>query len=192
MAAMISRRTLLASLAAGAIAPGLRAANAAATLTEDGIYKQDWFLESLLELEDDLKSATAGKKRLAVLFELRGCPYCKDMHFVNFAQPDIEKYVREHFDILQLNIIGSREVTDFDGEKISEKNFASKYGVRYTPTFLFFPENADGLREKKPMQREVARWQGYVKPPQFLAMFRYVVERGYEKTTLPEYIKANS
>ncbi len=192
MTAMISRRDLLASLAATAATPGIRSADAAATLTEDGIYKQDWFLESLLELEDDLKSATAGKKRLAVLFELRGCPYCKDMHFVNFAQPEIEKYVRENFEVLQLNIIGSREVTDFDGEKLSEKQLASKYGVRYTPTFLFFPESANGLRAKKPMQREVARWQGYVKPPQFFAMFRYVVERGYEKMPLPDYMKANS
>ncbi len=189
---MISRRTLLASLAVSAALPSLQGAGAKALLTEDGIYRQDWFLDSLLELEDDLTAASGNRKRLAVLFELRGCPYCKDMHLVNFAQPEIEHYVRERFDVLQLNIIGSREVTDFDGEKLSEKQLAQKYGVRYTPTFLFFPERADGLRAKKPADREVTRWQGYLKPAQFLGMFRFVAERGYEKTTLPEYLKANS
>jgi thioredoxin-related protein len=189
---MISRRAILGSFAAAMALPSLRAGAAEPVLTEDGIYKQPWFLESLLELADDLAGASSSKKRFAVLFELRGCPYCKEMHFGNFAQPEIEKYVRENFDILQLNIIGSREVTDFDGEKLSEKAFAAKYGVRYTPTFLFFPESAEALKAKKPAQREVTRLQGVLKPPQFLAAFRYVVEKAYDKMTLPDYLKANS
>lgn len=188
---MISRRLLLASLAGVATLP-FPALRAEPVLTEDGIYRQPWFLESLLELQDDLVSAGAAKKRFAILFELRGCPYCKEMHFGNLMRPEIEAYIRGHFDILQLNIIGSREVTDFDGERMSEKQLAGKYGVRYTPTFLFFPESADGLREKKPAQREVTRLQGVMKPPQFLAAFRYVADKAYEKTSLPDYLKANS
>lgn len=189
---MISRRAMLASFAAAFAAPALRTAQAEPVLTEDGIYRQPWFLDSLLELPDDLAAAAANKKRFAVLFELRGCPYCKDMHFGSLAQAETQKYVRENFDILQLNIIGSREVTDFDGEKLTEKALAAKYGVRYTPTFLFFPEMADGLKEKKPAQREVIRVQGLLKQPQFLAAFRYVVDKAYDKTSLPDYLKANS
>ena len=56
--------------------------------------------------------------------------------------PEIEDFVRQQFDILQLNIIGAREVTDFDGEKMSEKRLAERYGIRFTPTFQFFPERA--------------------------------------------------
>ena len=41
--------------------------------------------------------------------------------------------------MLQLNIIGSRKVTDFDGSELSEKALAAKYSVRFTPTFQFFP-----------------------------------------------------
>jgi thioredoxin-related protein len=123
---------------------------------------------------------------------LRGCPYCKDTHLVNFAQPEIENYVRERFDILQLNIIGAREVTDFDGEKLPEKRLAEKYGVRFTPTFQFFPDSAAGLAAKKPREREVARAQGYLAPKQFLAMFRFVTERAYEKGNLLDFLKANS
>ena len=190
---MISRRLLLTgSAASGLAALQGRPARAEAVLTEDGIYREPWFLESFLELADDLAAAAENKKRFAIMWELRGCPYCKETHLVNFAKPEITSYIRERFEILQLNIIGSREVTDFDGAKLSEKALARKYDVRYTPTFQFFPDSAAGLAEKPPQKREVARAQGYLEPPHFLAMFRYVSESAYEKGTLRDYLKANS
>jgi thioredoxin-related protein len=189
---MLSRRLFLTGPAAsGLCLMGASAARAEAVLGDDGIYRQPWFLESFLELADDLAAAGEKKKRLVVMWELRGCPYCKQTHLVNFAKPEIEKFVKDRFELLQLNIIGSREVTDFDGQKLSEKRFAEKYGVRYTPTFQFFPESATGLTQKKPREREVARWQGYLEPAKFLAMFRFVSERGYEKGSLSDYLKAN-
>jgi thioredoxin-related protein len=96
--------------------------------------------------------------------------------------------VQERFDILQLNIIGAREVTDFDGEKLSEKSLAQKYGVRFTPTFQFFPQAA-GSMGKAPRDREVVRAQGFLPPRQFQAMFRFVAERAYEQGTLSDYLK---
>src|SRR5436305_1579733 len=144
--------------------------------TEDGLYRQPWFLESFLELADDLQGATNLGKRFAIMWELRGCPYCRETHLVNFARPDVEDYIKSNFDILQLNIIGSRKVTDFDGAEMSEKALAAKYGVRFTPTFQFFPEASAGLTDKTPKQREVARAPGYLRPDDFLALFRFVRE----------------
>ena len=190
---MVSRRAFLAGSVGGGLAlhRGPRAF-AAAILTDDGLYRQPWFLESLLELADDLDGAAEQGKRFAVMWELRGCPYCRDTHLVNFAKPEIEDFVKERFDILQLNIIGAREVTDFDGEKLPEKRLAEKYGIRFTPTFQFFPERSAGLAARKPREREVARAQGYLLPDHFLAMFRFVSERAYEKGSLTDYLKANS
>ncbi len=116
---MLSRRSLIAgSAAVAALAVPGTTARAKAVLTEDGLYTQPWFLQSFLELADDLKGAADNGKRLAIMWELRGCPYCKETHLVNFAKPEIESYIKDHFEILQLNIIGSHEVTDFDGEKL--------------------------------------------------------------------------
>jgi thioredoxin-related protein len=187
---MLSRRLFLAGSAACAAAP--RAASAEAILTDDGLYRPPWFLESFLELPDDLAGASEKKKRFAVMWELRGCPYCKETHLVNFAKPEIENFIKERFEILQLNIIGSHEVLDFDGEKLSEKRMAEKYGVRFTPTIQFFPDSVAGLAEKKPRDREVTRAQGYLEPQHFLALFRFVAERAYEKGSLRDYLKANS
>jgi thioredoxin-related protein len=190
---MVSRRSFLAgSIGAAAALADDRFAWGQAILTDDGLYRQPWFLESFLELADDLEAATQNGRRFAIIWELRGCPYCKDTHLVNFAKPEIAEFVKQRFDVLQLNIIGAREVTDFDGEKITEKQLAQKYGVRFTPTFQFFPERSAGLDARKPREREVARAQGYLLPGPFLAMFRFVSEHAYEKGSLGDYIKANS
>jgi thioredoxin-related protein len=187
---MLSRRAVLTGSIATALAPPR--ARAQAVLGDDGLYHQPWFLQSLLELGDDLQMATEGGKRFAVIWELRGCPYCRDTHLVNFAKPEIATYIKTRFEVLQLNLVGAREVTDFDGEKLSEKAFAAKYGIRFTPTFQFFPERSDGLREKPPASREVARGRGYLEPNRFVAMFRFVAERAYDKGSLEDYLKVNS
>jgi thioredoxin-related protein len=189
---MLSRRQLLlAAGAAGATALAGRPGplRAEAVLTEDGLYTQPWFLQSFLDLADDLQGAAAKAKRFAVMWELKGCPYCKETHLVNFADPAIEAYVRDNFDILQLNIIGSRPVTDFDGQALPEKALAQKYNVRFTPTFQFFPESADGLAAKPAETREVARLPGYLKPEHFLAMFRFVRDKVYERMSFRDFLK---
>jgi thioredoxin-related protein len=186
----VTRRHLLAG-ACAMLAP-LPAAASALKLNDDGLYTKPWFLESLLDLNDDLKEAADKNKRFVIMWELKGCPYCKKIHEINLADPAIETFIKERFELLQLNIIGAREVTDFDGTRLTEKEFARRYGVRATPTFQFFPERADGLAQKAPQAREVARWQGYMEPKPFAAMFRFVADRAYEKTSLTDYLKANS
>jgi thioredoxin-related protein len=189
-----SRRAFLigASASASALAlPGLvTSAKAEPVLTEDGYYRESWFIETFLELPDDFEAARKNGKRLAVMWELKGCPYCKETHFVNFAQPKISDYIKNNFEILQLNIIGSRKVTDFDGSEMSEKELAAKYGVRFTPTFQFFGERAAALKPLAPAKREVARAPGYLRPEDFLAMFRFVKEKAYETKSFRDFVKA--
>jgi thioredoxin-related protein len=185
-----TRRSVIAGGAALGASLVAARARAAAVLTDDGLYRQPWFLESFLELADDLAGAANLGKRFAIAWELRGCPYCRETHLVNFARPDIENYIKDNFEILQLNIIGSRKVTDFDGSEISEKALAAKYGVRFTPTFQFFPETVAGLSDKAAEKREVARAPGYLRPDDFLALFRFVREKGYETKSFRDYLRS--
>ena len=161
------------------------------TLSDDGLYQEPWFLQSFLELGEDLEDSAKRGKRFAVIWELRGCPYCRETHLVNFARPDIADFVRSNFDIVQLNILGSRKVTDFDGTELGEKQFAARYGVHFTPTIQFFPTSPDSLMDKEPGKREVARIAGYLRPDDFLAMFRYVREEAYTTRTFREFLRAS-
>ena len=188
---MITRRNVLigvGGVSAAALA-GSPPVAAEPTLSDDGLYTEPWFLQSFLDLSEDLSDATKQNKRLAVMWELKGCPYCKETHFVNFARPDILDYVKSNFVILQLNIVGSRKVTDFDGSEVGEKAVAGRYGVRFTPTFQFFPESPDGLAALPPDRREVARTAGYLRPDDFLAMFRFVRQKAYEHMTLRAFLQ---
>jgi len=185
---MTRRGLLLGAAASGAVAISPAHADGP-LLTADGLYKEPWFLESFLNLADDLEDAHKAGKRFAIMWELKGCPYCKETHLVNFAQPRISNYVKTNFEVLQLNIIGSLKVTDFDGAELSEKELAAKYGVRFTPTFQFFPERAGPLKALPPQKREVARLPGYMRPDDFLAMFRYVREKAYENKSFRDFVK---
>lgn len=88
-----------------------------------------------------------------------------------------------------MNLYGDREITDFDGNKLSEKNYARAYAIRLTPTIQFFPDSIEGLGKRPVTQREVARIPGLLEPRDFLALFRYVREKGYEKAPFTQWLK---
>ena len=124
------------------------------------------------------------------MWELRGCPYCRETHLVNFAQSRIVDYIKANFEVLQLNIIGDRKVKDFDGTELAEKALAAKYAIRFTPTFQFFPDSAGGHERPAAAKREVARAPGYLRPDDFLALFRFVREKAYEKGSFRDFLKS--
>lgn len=193
---MIERRGFLGlglGLAGSALGTTVRPAAAEApVLNDDGLYEQPFFVQSFLDLAEDLELAADSGKRFAVMWELRGCPYCKETHLVNFADPEIRDFVSGNFDILQLNLVGSREVVDFDGEAMEERALARKWGVRFTPTTQFFPETLDEVAGRKGSEAEVARMPGYFRPPHFLAMYRFVREKAYETTGFNDYLRQSS
>ncbi|NCX54696.1 MAG: thioredoxin, partial [Rhodobacterales bacterium] len=52
-------------------------------------------------------------------------------------------YIDENFFVVQLNLHGDLEVTDFDGETLSEKAMARKWNILFTPTVLYLPQEVD-------------------------------------------------
>ncbi|UWQ00241.1 thioredoxin family protein [Aliiroseovarius crassostreae] len=55
-------------------------------------------------MAEGLADATAQGKDLMVIIEQFGCPYCREMHEVNFAREDIVNYIEEHYLVVQLNM----------------------------------------------------------------------------------------
>ena len=159
---------------------GPEAPKVEASKGDDGIYHQKWFLLSLLDLKEDYAEAERSGKRLAIVFEQRGCIYCTKMHTEVLAQKYINDYVRENFHILQLDLWGSREVTDFDGRKMPEKQLAERWGVMFTPTVVFFK---DGLKDIKTFGPpiEVARMSLGFGAGTFYDLFVWVRAKVYEQ-----------
>ena len=151
----------------------------AAEADEGGMYHQPWFHESFLDLREDVAESKAEGKQVVIMWEQRGCPYCREMHRVNLRIPEIVDYIKANFTVIQLNLWGDREVTDLDGKVTTEKKLARKYRVQFTPTLQFFPANIDSAARKPGHDEEVWRLMGYWKPFHFLNSFRYVHDKAY-------------
>ena len=116
----------------------------AVELGDDGLHKAPWMRDTFKDMAEDLAEAQDEGKRLLVMFEQRGCIYCTKMHTETFPDPDITRALEEDYFVVQLNLHGDIEVTDFDGEVLSEKDMARKWGVLFTPTMMFLPESVEG------------------------------------------------
>ena len=161
------------------IAAALMATNVSAVeLGDDGLHKTDWMQDTFKDLAEDLAEANAEGKRLMVMIEQRGCIYCTKMHEEVFPDPAIDAYIRDNYFVVQLNLFGDVDVTDFDGETLSEKDMAAKWGVLFTPTIMFFPEEVEeGMTAQ---QAAVVNMPGAFGKLTTLNMLTWVVDHGYE------------
>jgi thioredoxin-related protein len=145
---------------------------------DDGLHKEDWFAITFRDIADDIREAKAANKRLAMIFEQRGCIYCKEIHEQVLTDPQVKDYLKKNFMIVQYNLYGDEEVIDTDGEQLTEKTAARKWGVLFTPTILFMPEDPPSGKNAK--EATVAVMPGAFHKGTFLDMFTWVNQKGYD------------
>ena len=150
---------------------------AAATVGDDGLHIQPWIRDTFKDLQEDLDEANAEGKRLAIFFEQRGCIYCTKMHETVYPDPELSDYIDENFFVIQLNLHGDLEVVDFDGDTLTEKQIARKWGILFTPSVIFLPEEVE--EGKTAIQSAVAMMPGAFGRGTTLDMFTWVNEKRY-------------
>jgi thioredoxin-related protein len=150
-----------------------------AEIGDDGLHKQPWFSDTFLDMGEDLAEATATGKDLMVLIEQNGCPYCREMHEVNFAREEISSFAAENFIVVQLDMWGSREVTDFDGETMEERDLMRKWGLSFTPTTMLFAASDPENMPETMFDARAFMLPGYFKPFHHLSAMEYVASDGY-------------
>ena len=156
----------------------LASAAPAAEVGDDGLHKQPWFTLTFRDVADDIEAASADGKRLALVFEQRGCIYCQQMHEEVLADPAVADYIAANFHVVQYNLFGDEEVTDLDGTALAEKTAARRWRVVFTPTILFMPETAP--EDATVGDAAVATMPGAFGKQTFLHMFQWVREKGYQ------------
>ncbi|OWU83444.1 thioredoxin [Oceanicola sp. 22II-s10i] len=150
---------------------------AAAEMGDDGLHKAAWMHDTFKDLRDDLAEANAEGKRLMILIEQRGCIYCRKMHEEVYPTPKIDALLNERFFVIQMNMFGDTEVTDFDGESLSEKDAVSKWGAIFTPTMIFLPEEVpEGVSAAK---AAVVTMPGAFEKGTTYNLLNWVLEKGY-------------
>jgi thioredoxin-related protein len=170
---MIARATLAAAAFAF-----VAIAAPAAEIGEDGLHKEPWFSVTFKDLAEDVSDAAAQGKRVALIFEQRGCIYCAKLHEEVLSDPEVADFIKANFMVVQMNLFGDEEVTDFDVEALSEKEMARKWRVVFTPTVIFLPEEApEGVSAA---DAAVATMPGAFGKWTTLNMFEWVATGGYE------------
>ena len=149
-----------------------------AELGDDGLHKTPWMRDTFKDLREDLAEANAEGKRLMLIFEQRGCIYCTEMHETVFPDPDVTQVIDDNYFVVQLNLHGDIEITDFDGEVLSEKAAARKWGIMFTPTMIFLPEEVD--EGQTAMQAAVAVMPGAFGRGTTFDLLTWVAEKRYE------------
>ena len=140
-----------------------------------------WFHDGFLDFREDLALANSKGKRLLILFTQDGCPYCNALVERNLAQKDIEDIVRKNFEVVAINLVGDRGVSDINGRHYTEKTFAESLKVQFTPTLLFF--NGKG--------ETILRLNGYLPPEQFKIALNYLVEKN-SQLTYRDFLELNA
>jgi len=149
------------------------------TLLEEELVYPDWFKLSLGDLNEDIsQAAAAGKSGIMVYFGQKRCAYCEQFLKENIGAPDIEHYIREHYDIIPIDIWGIEDVIDTNGETYTERDLSLRYKTNFTPSLVFY--DLDG--------KPVFRLRGYYPPYKFRAALHYVSEGFYKEETFKEYL----
>ena len=137
----------------------------------------DWFKMSFLDLNDDLKEANTYHRQLMLFLHLEECPYCARMLDENFRAGATREFIERHFDVIGIDIRGSRNVHWFDGQEYSELALAQKLKVYATPTILFIdPEGKTALR-----------LDGFRKSETFREELDYVQQKAYRHESLASF-----
>jgi len=166
-------RRILFALAAAILASGAVAQH----LGDDGLHDAPWIEETFKDLREDLEEATANGQRLMVVIEQRGCIYCTRMHEEVFVVPEVESLLMDDYFVVQINMFGDIEVTDFDGETMAEKDIVRRWGALFTPTLMFFPEEVDD--DLTAQQAAVATMPGAFGRWTTQNLLTWILEEGY-------------
>ena len=147
------------------------------SLGDDGHYHFDWYHQSFLELPEDLNDALSENKVLMVMMVQKGCIYCEKVATEILTEPLVNQYVRDNFLVVQLDIFGSRDVTDFDGTILAENEMAAKWGVLFTPSIYFVTETTN--KATLP-EAATALMPGAFMKGTFYGMLEWIKTKAYE------------
>ncbi len=141
----------------------------------------DWFKDSFLEIASDVEEANEAGKHVLLFFHLNACPYCNITVNQQFQKEPLKSFMQEHFDCIEINIKGDRQIALSAEVSLTERALADYLKIRGTPTILLL--NSDN--------KVVLRLSGYRSVEALQQAFNFVQQKAYMKTTFSEYKRQN-
>jgi thioredoxin-related protein len=143
-------------------------------------HMPSWFLNSFLDLNEDIEDLASNNKRLILYIHQDSCPYCYKFITKNLGDKNTKNKIQENFAIVALNMFGDKDITDVDGEEYTEKEFAIKHKVQFTPSLLFFNEEG----------KQLLRLNGYINIKDFNLALDYIKDKKENILSYKEYLSS--
>lgn len=137
-----------------------------------------WFSNSFLDFSEDIEELASQNKNLILFVHQDNCPYCNLFVTKNLANQKIKQKIVENFGVVDINMFGSRELTDVDGEDYTEKEYAIKYKIQFTPTLIFFDKEGNQL----------LRLNGYANIKNLNSALDYIKNKRYKLMSYKDYL----
>jgi len=138
----------------------------------------DWFKTTFMDFSEDLEEATDEDRHVMIYFHQNGCPYCAKLVEDNFHDEKLVAKLQKDFDVIETNMWGDRDLTDWNGDDYTEKEFSAKMKIQFTPTTLFLNSKGEVL----------LRLNGYQSIDKMHATLDYISSKTYLNQSYASYI----
>lgn len=116
-----------------------------------------------VDLEKAQTQSVDDKKTVFVFVEAEWCGFCKQMKREVFPVKEISSLMSDEFHGVLIDLESKNEIS-FNGNKMTEREFARSMEVMQTPTMIFLNSAGD----------ELGRQPGYLNEDEFFKLLRYV------------------
>ncbi|MBT3276759.1 thioredoxin fold domain-containing protein [Candidatus Thioglobus sp.] len=140
----------------------------------------NWFKATFMDFSEDLEEAADEGRHVMIYFHQDGCPYCAKLVQDNFHDDDLVAKLQKDFDVIETNMWGDRELTDWQGDDYTEKEFSAKMKIQFTPTILFL--NTKG--------KTLLRLNGYQSIAKMHATLDYISSKTYLDQSYASYMNS--
>lgn len=127
--------------------------------------------------DEGMALARQSNKKLLVDVYTDWCGWCKRMDSEVYTDQDVINALQRKFVLVKLNAESDKSVT-YDGRTFTEAQFAGSIGVTGYPSTLFFESNG----------KPITLLPGFVPPPKFLPVLRYIGDDHYQSLSFEEYL----
>lgn len=144
------------------------------------LFASDFFDLSEDDFKEDLIVAQEeGKKGIMLFFSMENCPYCEKMKKDVFTDDKVKQLIKNNFLVFEIDIYGSIEIKDFEGEPSTHKEFSEITGAYATPTIAFYDLKGNNLVTQVGMLNTI----------QMLIMGEYILDKHYKEMEFIPYLK---
>ncbi len=129
------------------------------------------------KLTEGLEAAEKADKKVLVDIYTEWCGWCKKMDEEVYTDAGVMEYLDERYILVKMDAESPDQV-EYAGEKMSEEQLSSAFGVRGFPTTIFLLPNGE----------PITLLPGYIQAEQFLGILTYIGEDHYENMKYEEFL----